>query len=229
MKFIVAVLFSLLLAACASPLQTPEQRIQQRETLLRNESNSTKLATGLSTVGVQEFMGVATSRTKYLSDSGETELWRFPVDAGWLELKFLNGGLAGWKVQRTAYRFARDTSLPLTDRDKQLHTALALLKLGWSVQEAESLPVRPNRRYSEQETVQAYYQLASLLARGKDLPAIQGFDFDLGSFSPYGSIWVYEADRLSGALFIQQSKITRITLSEKPTRAQEAEMDHRAF
>ncbi len=113
-----------LLVGCASS-QTPAQREMQAQVLRENGTRLKLVANGASKADVQNLVGIASPRQIYREGGYEIEIWTYGYDEGFARLKFRDGKLAEQKTQRTRLTFARDITIPLAQKDMEIHLGAA--------------------------------------------------------------------------------------------------------
>jgi hypothetical protein len=214
-------LLVVLLAGCASSgTQSPAQRRMQADALRANSERLKLVTAGALKADVEQALGVAGNRQIFREGSAEVQIWTYPFDEGYARLKFREGKLVEQSTQRTSLTFARDTTIPLTQKDLDVHAALALVKLGWTKAQVERLPVKPAIRMTEKET-------AEVIAKMRKVLAESGADLAETNRDLRGEMWMYLGHRLNGSLLFRQGKVVEISFSEQPTKAQQDEIMQR--
>jgi hypothetical protein len=229
---IVALLIAILtLGACATTALTEAQREQQAFALQRNELAIAKVTAGMSKADVLGTAGIAGNRRQYRSNSGElVDIWSYPTTEGYVSIKFLEGSLAEKKLFRSRAVIARDATVPLTRQDMDIHLFLATVRLGWTMEQVEQLPIKTMERVNEFEAARfldAFRQAAEAL---KDSGPMAGADFsEMDAGYLRGDLWLYQGPRLGGWVIFRNNAVSMILFTEQGTKAQMKEAEQRLF
>lgn len=214
------------LVGCAAPISSPEQRQQQTKALRENTIQLSSLAFGANRADVLARLGAPTTKTLFREAEAEKELWVYPTETGYTTLHFSGDKLVDQKIQRTVLRFARDTSIPLTQSELDTRFQLSMLRVGASKSEVK---LRPTNTFTPQQTAELVSKLRTVLSSMKDSPVLIGVGSTGIERDMRGEMWIYEGQRLSVTLFFEDQLITRIVFSEQPTEAQMNDMLHRSL
>lgn len=228
MKFARFMLLMFLVAGCAST-QTPAQRELQQQALRENATRLRLVSTGALKADVQNLVGVASERQIYREGGSEVELWTYPHDEGYVRLKFVDSKLIDQKTHRTRLTFARDTTIPTSQKDMATHLMLSLVKLGWTKTQVEELAIKPVTKMTEQQTAELMVMFRKMMMEMKDTPLLMGIDLSEFNRDVRGEMWIYQADRLGGSLLFRNGTVVEIGFTEQPTKAQQNEIMQKAF
>lgn len=217
------------LAGCAAQILSPEQRQQQTQALREYTIRLSRIAPGSSRADVQSLAGAPMQRSLFRKGATDVEEWTYPTDSGYTMLRFSNDKLIDQWTHRTALRFARDTSIPLTQSEIQVRLLLSSIRVGASKTEVSSIAVKPTTTLTEQQTAELMSKLRTAIDSMKETPLLMGIDLRGMSREVRGEMWFYEGTRLSAAVVFVDQRVARIVFSEQPTQAQQNEMMQRAL
>ena len=226
---VLSALIIVTLVGCAAQILSPEQRQQQTQALREYTIRLSQIGPGSTRADIQSLVGTAMLRSIFREDAADVEEWSYPTDSGYETLRFSNDKLVGQKTFRTALRFARDTSIPLTQSEIQVRLLLSSIKVGASKTEVSRLTVKPTAMLTAWQTGQLMRNFSAVVDQVRGSPLFMGIDPRDMIVAVHGETWIYEGARLSVALLFADQQVARIVFSEKPSKAQQNEMMQRAL